>query len=289
LKDTGQPANVLVGIVTHNRAALLPKAIRSALAQQCASNTHIAVLDDGSTDGTDGVRRHFPGVSWTRWDQNRGLIAARNFLMESSGEEFFVSLDDDAWFMSGDEIAIALRHFVDNPKLAGVGFDILSPDRSQVCARTSPEPAAMFIGCGHVLRLTCAREVGLYESSPGIYGGEEKDLCLRLMNAGYRIDRLPGVHVWHDKTPVARHIPDQHQSGVCNDLVMTLRRTPWYLLPAALLAKFYRHWMFSWKNELIAPCLEGFGLFMRSLPEVWRSRKPVRSATLRAYMQLTRS
>src|SRR5436853_1462944 len=114
----------------------------------------------------------------------------------------------------------------------------------------------MFVGCGHVLRLSAVREVGGYEAVPGSYGGEEKDLCLRLLDAGYQLVKLPGVHVWHDKTLVARDLVAQHRSGVCNDLVLTLRRTPTLLLPVALLVKLYRHWRFSLSHGLTEPCLE---------------------------------
>ncbi len=61
---------MLVGIVTRNRATILPKAIQSALSQDCP-NVRVAVLDDASDgvphltcilpfrmfDGTDGHRR----------------------------------------------------------------------------------------------------------------------------------------------------------------------------------------------------------------------------------------
>src|SRR5205085_1005386 len=106
--------------------------------------------------------------------------------------------------------------------------------------------------------------------------GEEKDFCLRLIDAGYEVALLPGVHVWHDKTTVERYTAAQHRSGVCNDLAMTLRRTPLPLLPLALLSKFYRHLAFSIKHELTKPCLEGLGLFLCSIRMTWSVRKPVK-------------
>jgi hypothetical protein len=110
-----------------------------------------------------------------------------------------------------------------------------------------------------------------------------------LLDAGYEIVKLPGVHVWHDKTMLARALPSQHRSGVCNDLVMSVRRTPALLLPLALATKLYKHWRFSRRNDLAKPCLEGFSLFLRSLCAVWRSRRPVRTATLARFRQLTRA
>jgi len=280
--------SLIVGIVTRNRADILPKAIASALTQS-APIPLVAVIDDGSTDDTTKLSAQFPQVRWIRRATSLGYISARNELMTFGAFDYFISLDDDAWFLQGDEIGIAIDYLETNKKVGAVAFDILSPERPQVVTRTSAVPAAMFIGCGHVLRLAAVRQVGYYELTPGNYGCEEKDLCLRLIDAGYRIVRLPGVHVWHDKTPVAREIPMQHRSGVCNDLVMTLRRTPLILLPVAVPVKFYRHWRFSWRHKLTQPCLQGFGLFARSIPMALRSRKPVRVETLRAYMRLSRA
>lgn len=279
---------VLVGICTHNRAFILPFAIRSALSQQ-GIPIRVAVADDASTDTTSAVATAFPTVHWTRFEANRGLIGARNYLMALPGTEYFVSLDDDAWFLRGDEIAAAMQILQSRPQVAAVAFDVLSPDRPNPQPRVDPRPVAMYFGCGHVLRLKAVRSVGFYETVPGHYGGEEKDLCLRLIDAGYEIVFLPGVHVWHDKTTLARDVLAQHRSGVCNDLVMTLRRTPFALLPFAFVVKLYRHFAVSWRLGLVRPFFEGFGLFVRAFPAVWRSRIPVRMTTLRTFMRLSRA
>ncbi len=280
-------AAILIGIVTRNRAGILPKALASALAQ-AVPNLQVAVIDDGSTDDTSKLRTQFPQVSWVRRETGQGYMSARNELMARPGYDFFVSLDDDAWFLRTDEIAVALQLLNAQPSVAAIAFDILSPDRAQEAERTAPQPTAVFIGCGHMLRLSAVREVGDYEATPGNYGGEEKDLCLRLMDAGHQVVRLPGVHVWHDKTMVARDFPQQLRSGVCNDLVIALRRTPLVLLPVALPAKFWRHLVFAWRIGMLTPCFAGFGLFLGSLPTAWWLRKPVRVQTLRAYMRLAR-
>jgi hypothetical protein len=70
---------------------------------------------------------------------------------------------------------------------------------------------------------------------------------------------------------------------------MTLRRTPLGLLPLALLAKLYRHFRFARKNHLEIPFRKGLQLFIRSLPELWKTRKPVRVSTLRAYIKLSQA
>lgn len=276
----------LVGIVTHNRAGTVPRAIMSALAQT-GCETRVTVVDDGSTDQTPMLADQFPSVRWVRWEENKGCILSRTYLMESATEDYYVSLDDDAWFMRGDEIALAVELLENKPAVAAVAFDILSHDKPQLADRREGRQVAMFIGCGHVIRLSAIRVVGGYEATPGPYGSEEKDLCLRLMDAGYEIVRLPGVHVWHEKTGIARVISEQHTSGVCNDLALALRRTPASLLPLALLVKVYKQVKFSWRSGLTRPCIRGLMLFARSFFTVWRLRRPVRTATLRAFMRLS--
>jgi len=278
---------VVVGIVTRDRAAVVRKAIDSALAQSLP-NVAISVLNDGSADETNRIAIEYPTVNWSDYATSRGCIAARNDLMGGVVEDYFVSLDDDAWFLNGDEISVGVDYLEAHPKVAAIAFDILSPDKSSERSRAQPRRVPMFIGCGHIVRMAAARAAGGYVSTPGIYGSEEKDLALRLMDAGYEIMLLPGVHVWHDKTAVAREQPAQHRSGVCNDLAMTLRRTPLVVLPLALLSKLYRHFRFSSAHQLEEPFWGGVRLFCQSIPQVWRTRRPVRLATLRAYVKLSR-
>jgi len=280
-------SSVLVGISTFNRADILPKAIESALDQSYA-RVEVAVVDDGSTDATPCVAKRYPEVAWTRWHRNQGLAPARNHLMLSSAADYYVSLDDDAWFLRGDEIALAVEILDNHKAVAAVAYDILSPDRPDPVTRRPYVPAAMFIGCGHVLRLDAVRKMNGYAVFPGSYGGEEKDLCLRLLDSGYEVVRFPGVHVWHEKTQTARDLEAQHWSGVCNDLTIALRRTPLGVLPLALAWKLWRHFRFSRRAGLLAAYWAGTRAFFAALPANWRSRRPVRLRTLRLSAKLAK-
>src|SRR5438105_2943604 len=122
--------SAVVGIVSRNRSDLLPQAIRSALAQT-GKDIQVAVLDDASTDSTPDIRKHFPNVQWTRSDCRLGLIEARNHLMRSAQADYFISLDDDAYFLRGDEISIATQYLDEDPLAAAIAFDVLSPDRTR--------------------------------------------------------------------------------------------------------------------------------------------------------------
>lgn len=280
---------ILIGIVTKNRIDILPKAIESALSQTI-KNKKVFVFDDNSSQDIESLKNNYPEVEWIFSKDSKNTIpSCRNSLMKLVGYEFYCSLDDDAWFLKGDELEIALEQFRVDEKIAAIAFDILSPDRPNENKRTNPIETNLFIGCGHVLRLSAVKEVGYYDENPGKYGGEEKELAFKLIDAGYKIVRLPGVHVWHDKTEVARNILFQYRSGVCNDLVFAYRKTPVIALPFALISKVFKNIRFSIainQRGYFTASLNGIKDFILYLPTI--KRNPVKFSTLRKFKELSK-
>jgi len=279
---------VLIGITTYNRAEILAKSIQSALDQNFP-NKEVAVFDDASTDDTPRLKKRFPQVRWLRVETNQGYLVGRNALMRETDADFYLSLDDDAWFMTRDEVSIGVDLLTKHPDVAALAYDILSPDRPNAASRTQPTPTHMFIGCGHMLRLTAVREVGYYTPNPGSYGSEEKDLCVRLLDHGYELLFLHGVHVWHEKTMQSRDVEAQHRSGVCNDLVFALRRCPLPLALWLIPGKVVSQLRFGISNGLVRPCLKGIALFFRSIPRVASTRRAVSTQAFNEYRRRQRA
>lgn len=92
---------ISVIIPTHNRAALLERAIRSVLVQSrpCAE---LLVIDDGSTDATAAMveRLSVDAPVPIRYlaQENRGVAAARNFGIRASWGRLLAFLDSDDWW-----------------------------------------------------------------------------------------------------------------------------------------------------------------------------------------------
>ncbi len=275
---------VLIGITTYNRADILAKSIQSALDQDYP-NKEVAVFDDASTDETPLLREQFPSVRWYREDSNQGYLYGRNLMMSETDADLYFSLDDDAWFLGGNEISIGVDIMRARPEVAALAYDILSPDRPNPQQQRIPQKTHTYIGCGHMLRLKPVKEVGCYIPNPGPYGGEEQDLCIRLLDRKQEIEFLPGVHVWHDKSLSARNISAQHVSGVCNDLVFAFRRTPSSTLLWLLPAKIISHIRFAVGNDFVRPCLRGIRLFLGSLPALISTREPVSRSTFREFRE----
>lgn len=276
---------VLVGIISKDRAGILPKAISSAKSQEGVA-IEIAVFDDASSDNTRALERTFPEVKWYFSEKNLGVSKARNFLMQTSGLEFYCSLDDDSWFLESDALAKGLTIMQSDPTVAAIAFDILSPDQPNRNTRSTEFLVRDFIGCGHLLRLSAVKEAGYYQQMPGFYGGEEKDLSIKLLDLGYKILKAPDVHVWHDKTNKARDLYKQHRSGVCNDLVFFFRRAPLFILSVGLPYRVFQHARFGLRSKLTRSTWLGIRDFFSVLFEGKVKRSSVSVVTFREFMDL---
>jgi glycosyltransferase involved in cell wall biosynthesis len=86
---------------TYNRAALLPRAVESVLAQS-HGDFELVVTDDGSTDRTPDVVEAFDDrrLRYVRQD-NAGLSSARNVGVANSTGRYVTFLDDDDEVMPG--------------------------------------------------------------------------------------------------------------------------------------------------------------------------------------------
>lgn len=279
---------VCIGITTKNRKQILSKAVNSCLKQDY-KDIEVFVFDDGSTDGTCELISNFPEVRWERSEESLGLLEARNRMMRSCEADIFISLDDDAWFLNDDEVSIAVNNFRENKRLGAIGFDILErgTSRFKEVPREKPVPTNFFMGAGHALKLDIVKKVGYYIPFPLKYGHEEKDLGIRLLDEGYEMWMLPGLHVWHDYTPIERNKPDQDRGFMINDLVYKFRRVPLlYLLPVLGLS-IYR----TVRNK-VRP--EGDGSqavldFLKLIPSQLKYVNRVKLRTYKDYRALSKS
>lgn len=89
-------SKVSVIIPTYNRANLIGRAIQSVL-DQTYRDFQLIVVDDASTDSTEGVVKAFNDntIQYIRHMMNRGANSARNTGIENTNGEYIAFLDDD--------------------------------------------------------------------------------------------------------------------------------------------------------------------------------------------------
>jgi glycosyltransferase involved in cell wall biosynthesis len=91
--------SVSIVVPTYNRAHLIGRALRSALGQ-CGRDDEIIVVDDASSDGTEGVVAGFPGVRYERIGHG-GAGRARNTGIALARHPLVGFLDSDDEFVPG--------------------------------------------------------------------------------------------------------------------------------------------------------------------------------------------
>jgi glycosyltransferase involved in cell wall biosynthesis len=108
---------VSVIIPTHDRRAMLGEAIDSVLAQTFR-DFELIVVDDGSTDGTQGMLRSRDDPRLIAlWQHNRGVAAARNMGVAHARAPFLAFLDsDDLWLPR--KLEVQLRYLERHPRIA---------------------------------------------------------------------------------------------------------------------------------------------------------------------------
>ena len=116
---------VTVVICTHQRAALLRRALLSIVEQARESGAGIIVVDNASSDDTAAVVSGFAGVRYVREEQ-LGLCHARNRGWREAGTPVVAFLDDDAVAAPG-WVAAILGAFAGDPVVGCVGGAVL-PD-----------------------------------------------------------------------------------------------------------------------------------------------------------------
>lgn len=107
-------AKVTIGIPLYNRAAFIGQCAASLFKQNFA-DIEFLFIDDGSTDGSlDALRaavakfpERAPMVRVISHEQNRGLAATRNHLIEEASGEYITFCDADDW-LDADCIATML-------------------------------------------------------------------------------------------------------------------------------------------------------------------------------------
>ena len=201
-----EPIDVTIAIVTRDRREELRDAVCSALEQE--GSVEVLVIDDGSRDGTsEMLREEFREVRVVRYGDNGGVAARRNDAAAVARGKVIVSIDDDAVFSSPRIVADTLAD-LDHPRIAAVAIPYIEIGMSADVQQRAPDPderwvTSIFRGTAVAIRRDVHLELGGYDGR--LAYGEEWDLSLRMLDAGYviRLGRSEPFH--HHPSPKRSH------------------------------------------------------------------------------------
>jgi len=196
-------------ITTHNRPALLPRAVQSA--QASGTNLEVVVVDDASSDGTAEVCKKLSGINYVRVETNQGVAGARNIGLVASRGEFLSFLDDDDTRLP-DSIDAQIEALGREPQAGLIyGRAIYGTREGLPGKRSYPAECPSgdvfwklmsrnFIPCGStVFRRSCLTRVGLLDAASS--GLDDWDLWVRISEIYPILSAETPVIVWRRSAP----------------------------------------------------------------------------------------
>jgi len=294
------PLGLTVGIATRNRPASLQRCLASiALIDDLV--TEVIVVDDASNPSIDPVLRQVPKAiaEKTRiieMPQGPGYIVGRNRMMRLAANEAVLMLDDDAYLIDPEAVRRASDVLRQHPDVGAVACAQAEADGSPWPAAMQPSPVGYrcyvpaYIGCAALLRRSAFVQLGGYQESFHFYG-EEKDYCLRLLDAGYHVVYLPDARVAHVPDPAGRSDSRYLRYVIRNDCLSALYNEPLPMLVITVPIRLARYAAMRRHGRVDDP--GGLRWIVRgliaALPGVWRDRRSMRWASIRRWRRLRRA
>ena len=291
---------ISVGIASRNRATSLVRCIASleVLGDLVAE---VIVVDDGSDVPVEPLlreqltQREQRSLRVERIDPARGLAAARTLAVRLASTPWVLNLDDDTVVISVQAVDTALKTLTEDPELFAVAFAQAELDGTPWPASAQPAPvthpcrAASFIGFAHLVRRDTFLALGGYREQL-IINGEERELCLRALDAGYGVVYLPDARVAHLADPTGRDTRRYLHLTVRNGVLSSIYDDPFLLACVRLPTRLFSYFRMrgAWKVQDRG----GFRTIMRwiltDLRRALAQRRPVRWATIRRWRALVR-
>jgi len=299
------PPRVAVAIPNWNGERFLSTCL-SSLRGQSFRDFETIVVDNGSTDGSkELLAKHFPEVRVVSLEENRGVAAAFNAGVESTGAELVVLLNNDteqdpgwlgALVRAAEEhpevgfFASKLVDFYDRRVLDGAGDAVRlsglpyrlghgERDRGQF-----DSPGYVFSACAAaaMYRRGMLGEVGPFDEDFVSYC-EDGDLSFRAHLAGYRCLYVPDAVVYHmgSASTGGKRSAVATSLGTRNSLDLLVKNLPLsavpHVAPFFLLGQLARLLTAAATGSLGAH-LEGLAGAWRHLPLMLRKRAEVQKA-----------
>ena len=290
--------SITVSITTRNRPAALDRCLRS-LVLAVDRLDGVIVVDDASEPpvAEDAMRAHASTLGLTidlvRLPIHTGTTAAKNIAARRARTEYLLSLDDDAFLVSGEAVARASALLDADRSVAAVAF--AQADERAARRQDAQQPASgdeacyvpSFVGFGCLLRRDRLLEVRGYRDVFVIHG-EERELCLRWLDRGWHVVYLPDAPVAHVADAANRDARTYVRHVIRNDCLNALYNEP---APRALVSIPIRLLNFRRMAARIpGGDPQGLRWILRELwtrwPAVRRERRPVRWKTLGEWRRL---
>jgi glycosyltransferase involved in cell wall biosynthesis len=204
-------------ISTRNRAEALPGCFSSVevACSKCPTiDVELVVVDNGSSDGTQEIIRHWAQDSCLPItvvsETTPGLSRARNRGIEAAKGELLVFTDDDCR-LQPDYLTKLIAHYLadTDPVMRGGRVELGDPLDLPITIKRDMEPAELahpihpagfLLGANMALPRKIIENIGHFDECLGAgtpFPGEDADYVVRTVAKGFRVCYAPDLVVYH--------------------------------------------------------------------------------------------
>lgn len=258
-------------VPTYNRPNDIERFVEE-IQKQTYPNFKVIIVDDCSENSVKNLIPADEKFVFIQLEQNEGQASARNHALRICKGEIVVSMDDDAWFMSGeDSLAVMVNYFLNNKDLGCLMFDIDTPGQpllSEINKLNDSQQIGTHITCGCAYRTSVLMEIGGF---PGFFhsGAEESDITFKILNKGLSIYFGKQILVFHNYIASNRDnnwYRKLRHNTTRNDLLLVVMYYPGIYIIPFFFGKWLSHIIYTLK-------------FKRDLPiSLWFTFKAIFSA-----------
>lgn len=208
-------------IITYGRYQELLETLGS-INRYSGESIELLLLDNNSSDKLklecESVFSSNSKIEFTYFNDgiNYGVAKGRNYLIEQAKGDILITLDDDIECEDITQLVNNVRcYFSNNKNVGALAFNIKNFYTREALRHEIPHGRKdldftrnfntyYFIGAGHAIRKEVYEKVGLYPLDLGLYGGEERDLSFRILEAEFDILYASDLVIYHKVSPNGR-------------------------------------------------------------------------------------
>lgn len=185
-------------IPAYNEEEYIGECLEAIVAQKqtLPYDVEVIVVNNNSTDRTEEVVRHYPGVKIVK-EKEKGIVRARRAGYRAATGDLIANVDADNRIPRG-WIRRVMESFEDDKRLVALSGPVVyydAPFKVRFFTRLfyyvgfvmntiSPSLFPMLQGGNFVVRKSAMEKLGGYETDPNIFYGEDTDVARRMNKVG---------------------------------------------------------------------------------------------------------
>lgn len=206
---------VTLVVLANNRREEIARNVALILsAMQHQHEFEVIVVDNGSTDGTKELlyemQEWHPALKIVLNEENLGVAGGRNSGFELASRDYIVALDDDSR-IDIESLRQIPAIFDVHEDWGVLAFKVVhaATGAQQTIHGDTPCEVANHHGAGFAFRRKLYQELGGIDPECN-FGAEEFDFAIRVHNAGFKVQYIPTIVVYHNNKIRSRDV-DQYR------------------------------------------------------------------------------